>query len=82
MNIKGSNMSRLKKLEKAYKAGQPEEWITAMEDMDQPGVFRGRDKDGVERLWTEEELESLDASGVNIIKVVWTHKAEPEEDGS
>ena len=36
MNIKGSNRSRLKKLEKAYKAGQPEEWITAMEDMDQP----------------------------------------------
>ena len=77
-----TNKTRLKKLERAYKAGKPEEWITVIEDMDQPGVFRGKDKDGVERLWSEEDLESLDASGVNIIKVVWTHKAEPEEDGS
>lgn len=74
-----TNKTRLKKLEKAYKAGKPEEWITVMEDMDQPGVFKGRDKDGVEKIWSEEELESLDALGVNLIKIAWTHAPTPGE---
>ena len=82
MSLKGSNRSRLRQIEKAYKAGKSDDWITVTEDMDQPGVLRGKDKDGVERLWSEEELERLDASGVNIIRIIWTHEAEPEEDGS
>ncbi len=74
-----TNKTRLKKLEKAYKAGKPEEWITVIEDMDQPEVFKGRDKDGVERLWSEEELDSLDASGVNVIRIVWKKTPIPGE---
>lgn len=73
MSIKGSNRSRLRRLEKEYKAGQPEEWVSVMEDMDQPGVF----KDGAGKIYSEEELESLDASGVNIIKIVWKKDAPP-----
>lgn len=70
-----TNKTRLKKLERAYKAGKPEEWITVIEDMNQPEVF----KDTTGKIYSEEELESLDASGVKIIKIVWKKTPIPGE---
>lgn len=73
MSLKGSNKSRLKKIEKAL---QPDTTIqlVVFEDHKHPGVFKGRDEDGVERLWSEEELEAY--PGV-VLKVVYVDMADP-----
>jgi len=82
MTLKGSNRSRLRQIEKAMRAKSLADHLLVMEDYDHPGVFRGSTRDGESRVWSEEELERLDASGVNITRIVWTRKAGPEENGS
>lgn len=64
--------ARLEKLEKEVKARRgAEEWVSVVEEMDQPGVF----KDGKGKVYTLEELESLDASGFNIMMITWKKDA-------
>ncbi len=63
MNIKGSLNSRLKKVEKELQSRRPEAWISVREDDQEPGVF----KDTSGKVYTQEELDSLDDSGMNII---------------
>lgn len=67
--------ARLRKLEKVYRINNSGEWITVSEDMDQPGVY----KDYKGKVYTEEEIESLSSSGVNIIRINYYKTPLPED---
>jgi len=74
MSLKGSNISRLRQIEKAMRTKSLTDHLVVIEDHNQPGVFKGRDKDGVERIWSEEELEAYLGQ---VIKVVYVEMADP-----
>ena len=74
--------SKLRQIEKTMRSKSSEDIMAVFEHDNNPGVFRGTGKDGINRVYSEEELERLEASGVNILRVIFTHKAQPEEDGS
>ncbi len=65
MSIKRSNWSRLRQIEKSLQSRRSGTWLTVREDDQEPGVF----KDTSGKVYTQEELDSLDDSGTNILKI-------------
>ena len=63
MSLKGSLNSRLRKVEKELQSRRPEVWLSVREDDQEPGVF----KETSGKVYSQEELDSLEASGRNIL---------------
>lgn len=78
MSLKGSHRSRLRQIEKSIKTRSLGDHLVVIEANDQPGVFRGKGRDGVERVWSEEEL---DAYPGQVVKVVFTRIDAPIREG-
>lgn len=67
MSIKGSNRSRLRHIEKTMRDKSLEDQLIVIEDIDHPGVFRGTGRDGVNKVWSDEELEAYPGQVTKVI---------------